>query len=446
MRMSVKRKAKVKNKKTKSYLEKRLETRKDQFDLICKKFNFKITNLDDKVLYDTLFHKFSKLRTTKGSKKAKKSVENVDFFKTYCDKYSQKFTLQNFFNNGYDRVNFIEKYPEIKFNTKYKKGKKPKKKNKQSNASLLNGKNQLADFIPEEVMLKLNPDFKKDKPLDKTKESNLIKRKKKNTKKLLQKVNKTKSSPIKQTALTKEESILKFNVDWENVFFEENKILLKHNNRWYQKYIPKCKKHLNKLKHYYKFHNVPKLKIKVKGEEVLIENEEVLFYHIDFLNITASNFFDFKLPKLNIENWARYTKKHYKKHLPFLFHTYTLKKLCEYCDGGLPIIPVGEAVINSSGASTIHDSFLFPIKSKDGYVIVWESIEEGKASYVFSLKSYSNKDLQTVFNYIAGNTHNKRLSLLRSKELQHKLKMKERILHTDYSDWENNIKSLMKKV
>jgi len=234
-----------------------------------------------------------------------------------------------------------------------------------------------------------------------------------------------------------------FDAEWENVGFADGYITIKYNGHWYCKEIAQSKKYLNEIKHFYKFHNVPKLKIIISGSVIkTIENQEVLFYHIDFLHIAASNFGFITLSPFLLENWKKYTKQHYKKNLSFLFHTYTLKKLCEYCDSNLPIIPVGETVINSIGSKTIHNSFLFPIKTKVGYFIVWESIEEAKASYIFILKSFSDKDVQILFEYIAGDTPNKRQNLINSKSLQVKLNMKCRVLHKDISTWDNEIRLL----
>jgi len=234
-----------------------------------------------------------------------------------------------------------------------------------------------------------------------------------------------------------------FDAEWENVGFADGFITIKHKGHWYRKYIIQSKKYLNEIKHFYKFHNVPKLRIILSGSTIkTIENQEVLFYHIDFLNIAASNFGFIKLSPFRLKNWKKYTKQYYKINLSFVFHTQTLKRLCEYCDPNLPIIPVGEAVINSSGSKTIHNSFLFPMKSKTGHSIVWESIEEAKASYIFSLNSFSDKDVQTLFDYIAGDTPNKRWTLINSKMLQERLKMKSRVVHTDLSSWDFEIRLL----
>lgn len=237
--------------------------------------------------------------------------------------------------------------------------------------------------------------------------------------------------------------IMIFEAEWENVGFADGFITIKHKENWYRKDISQSKKYLNEIKHYYKFNNVPKLRIVLNGSIIKsIENQEVLFYHIDFLSIAASNFGFIKVNPFRLKNWRKYTKQYYKTNLSFAFHSLTLKRLCECCDPSLPIIPVGEAVINSSGTKTIHNSFLFPMKSKVGHFIVWESTEEAKASYVFSLNSFAEKDVQTLFDYIAGDTPNKRWTLINSKPLQDKLKMKSRVVHTEFSLWDNEIRLL----
>ncbi|WP_336068336.1 hypothetical protein [Mesoflavibacter sp. CH_XMU1404-2] len=336
---------------------------------------------------------------------------------------------------------------QLKYNNEYNDLKNNNKKNTTSSKK---HKSELSKL--ESDLLIINKDIEQlQKEIIKNSETKIVLTKQAN-KKRAQEIKKeiakekTKANPILEKFKENKPSIRhSFDVDWDNVFFKDRKITIRHNNQWYDKYISESKKFLNEIKHYYKFHNVPKLKVLIEKERVIIQNEEVLFYHIDFLNITASNFGYLQLPKLNIDKWKKYNKQYYKSNLTFLLHTHTLKKLCEYSVPKLPIIPVGEAVISSNGSSTIHNSFLFPLKSKTGYLLIWESIEEGKASYVFSINSYSNKSIQNIFNYIAGETQNKRSSLLSSQDLQNKLNMKERILHTDLNSWEMEIRQLVKK-
>lgn len=369
--------------------------------------------------------------------KLKSILEKVQ--KKNLDLESKKKRIQEF-ENSFKKNGIIH---QLKYNNEYNDLKNKSKRNKVSlkkhKSELLKLEADLANI--EKEIEQFQKEIKKEIDKNNKTKKALTKDSKNNTTSDKIRANTT----LKLLKIAKLSTINSFEIDWDNIFFKDRKITIKHNNQLYDKYIPESKKFLNEIKHYYKFHNVPKLKVKIENERVIIQNEEVLFYHLDFLNITASNFGFLKLPKLNIDKWSKYNRQYYKLNLPFLLHTHTLKKLCEYSIPELPIIPVGEAVINGNGSSTIHNSFLFPIKSKTGYLLIWESIEEGKASYVFSINSYSNKSIQNIFNYIAGDTQNKRSTLLSSKELQYKLNMKERLLHTDLNSWEMKIRQFMKK-
>jgi hypothetical protein len=232
--------------------------------------------------------------------------------------------------------------------------------------------------------------------------------------------------------------------EWGDISFHDGHIIIKYKQKYYRKYTKQSKKYLNEIKHYYHFHSIPKLKLIIRGSEIAkIINEEVLFYHIDFLDTAALIFNLGKIGSFKLSKWQKYTKLHYKNHLPFAFPTHTLKKLCEYCDSFLPIIPVAEAVINSSGGKTIHNSFLFPLRSHYGIYLIWESVEESKASYVFKLTDFCDDELQVLFDYIAGDTPNKRWALINSRQLQQQLSMKFRIMHKDLTQWELEIQSLI---
>jgi hypothetical protein len=228
-------------------------------------------------------------------------------------------------------------------------------------------------------------------------------------------------------------------VSWENIEFYDGYIKVKHKGNLYTKNIKKSKKILNSIKHYYKFHNVPKLKITTKRNTITkLENEEYLFFHIAFLNVTASNIDNFEKNNFQISNWTKYNKDFYKNNLPILFKTVALKKLCEISYSSAPIIPVGEIIINN-GKIKIHSSFLFPIKSINGCFIVWESTEESKASYVFKISTFNDLNIQEIYNYISSNIQNKREKLIYSKDLKNHLKLQYRIVHTDLNDWKNKL-------
>ena len=78
----------------------------------------KLKNIDDKLLYDSLLKKFSKLRAIYGSKRSKQSIINVDLFKKYCEIEKEKFDIKNFFENNYNVFGFGSKYSKSNFEIK----------------------------------------------------------------------------------------------------------------------------------------------------------------------------------------------------------------------------------------------------------------------------------------------------------------------------------------
>lgn len=80
-------------------------------------------------------------------------------------------------------------------------------------------------------------------------------------------------------------------------------------------------------------------------------------------------------------------------------------------------------------------SFIFPIKIKKGFLIIWESTFHFKASYIFSINSYDDSELQPIYNFIAGPLMNKRLTLINSKSIQKNINFKKRISHKGFDYW-----------
>ncbi len=77
---------------------------------------------------------------------------------------------------------------------------------------------------------------------------------------------------------------------WGNINFFDGYITIIHGNKAYKKFIDQSKRYLNHIKSYYSFKNVPNLEVVVLGNEICeIKNEQVLFYHIEFLS-AASRF------------------------------------------------------------------------------------------------------------------------------------------------------------
>ncbi len=232
-------------------------------------------------------------------------------------------------------------------------------------------------------------------------------------------------------------------VSWDDVFFHNGKISIRHQGFMFSKTLVESREFLNRIKSYYTFKDVPRLQVKVAGGSIKeIANEAVLFFHIKYLSAMGYDFGEIEYIQPSVDGWRKYSKDYYLKNLSFLFHTWSLQKLCQICDDSLPIVPTGEIVINSKGDRTIHNSFIFPIKCGTGHRFIWESVEESKASYVFRAKTPHLLSLQLIYEYVVGEYTNKRDTLIHSPELQKQLSMESRIFHTSQEEWSDQLNYL----
>jgi hypothetical protein len=240
--------------------------------------------------------------------------------------------------------------------------------------------------------------------------------------------------------------IAKTPVEWRDVTFWDHSIAVKVNNKWLQRFpVKNSKKSFNAIKSHYSFRNTPNLIIEYSQNSIKkIINQEVLFYYINFFESAGTFFNEYLISSTPIfSKYRSYTKSYYKKHLPELFRPQCFNFLCEFSTENLPIIPVPELIINKSGGQQIHDSFLFPVLTGDTLFWLWESIEESKATYIFQTNFYNpSPEIQIVFDYLTGNTVNKRETLIYSSDLKNKLNFVNRIIHTDLSHWRNAVKYL----
>ncbi|MCR5886682.1 hypothetical protein LRS06_02605 [Hymenobacter sp. J193] len=234
-------------------------------------------------------------------------------------------------------------------------------------------------------------------------------------------------------------------VEWKDIQFCDGGLLIRHRGSFLNRfYFPEARQYLNLVKAHYTFRQAPPLQVKIQQRTVsTILNREVVLYYIRFLSNTG------KLPSISspddsglvIHKFAQYTKQYYRNHLPDFFRTTSMRYLCEAMDEESCIVPTPEQVINSNGVNGIHDSFLFTLKSPKAAYIIWESAEEGKATYVFkSTIATLAQSLQNIYNYIVNDTVNKRSTLCRNHRLQEQLGMVDWISHTNYSEWKQRIR------
>jgi hypothetical protein len=237
-------------------------------------------------------------------------------------------------------------------------------------------------------------------------------------------------------------------IQWEDVQFDEGALIFRYCDLWLPRYhFPQSRRYLNLIKQHYTFRQAPPLQVRLHLRTVLeVLNPEVVLYYIQFLSNTGQLLDVPTDPSSDnvAQRFARCTKQYYRTHLPNLFRKQSLRFLCEIMDEETCIIPTPELVINSTGYRTVHDSFLFTYKSHFSAYIMWESTEEGKATYIFKTPcSTLNQSLQTIFNYIVNDTVNKRSTLIRSQALRQQLGMVAWITHTSYSEWRQQIRRSM---
>ena len=234
-------------------------------------------------------------------------------------------------------------------------------------------------------------------------------------------------------------------VEWDDIIFYEGSISVKYRGKWLENFkIKNATKSLNTIKAHYKFRNAPKLEIEVTDNKIIkVANVEVLFYYIELLENAGTKFFKNKFRPIPVfSKYKIYTKAYYKKHFPKIFQSDCFEFLCQYADDNLPIIPVPEIVINNSnGVTQIDDSFLFPFVSRKTIYLLWESVEESKATYLFqTLDIDFESQLQTIYDYLTGDKVNKRETLIRSLKMKKQLCLKTRVMHTDIGKWKEEVR------
>ena len=216
---------------------------------------------------------------------------------------------------------------------------------------------------------------------------------------------------------------------------------MKIKNKFFKKYSEIASASLNSIKPYYRFKKIPKLKIHLYSNNKLkIINESVLFFHINMLR-SAGNLFgnNFNISFNSMLN--NFQLSYYNKHLKHLFHTKSLKYLCQICHPKLPIYPIPEIIISSNQKPEIHDSFIFQVESGNKIYLIWESTIEKKATYIF-LRQKSN--IHLLFNYMTGENSNKRLTLIQNEEIKAHLSFVDRVVHNYYADWKKRIEYVLK--
>lgn len=125
--------------------------------------------------------------------------------------------------------------------------------------------------------------------------------------------------------------------------------------------------------------------------------------------------------------------------------TLYLGHLCELYSKSLRIVPVKEKRQNeSNGGMVEEDAFLFPVHNYQWLYILWESVEEKRATYIFRCQStdYSIA-LQKIFDYIASPHITNKRDRLRQGDVGYfkgpTVEYYKSLNHDDLNDWKRRL-------
>ena len=205
-------------------------------------------------------------------------------------------------------------------------------------------------------------------------------------------------------------------IQWHNINFMLENIVFTYNSVSFQTYHSRSLPAFNQLKsHLSSFYNsYLEILISPKTQKVLeVKNADFLDQIFDRLEIEqALTNIDIKdsgyLAKTFLVRWSN--AQIFQTLVPESRSLY-LKHLCETYWPKYRIIPVREYRRNeSNNAVILEDAFLFPIQGHRYIYILWESVEDKRATYVFRcLPSSYNAAVQKVFDYVvADSVTNKR--------------------------------------
>ena len=142
---------------------------------------------------------------------------------------------------------------------------------------------------------------------------------------------------------------------------------------------------------------------------------------------------------ISIKQFSKFSKRIIKLFFS-LDRTEYLEYLQEKQDVEYKYIPVFESSWETP------DGFLFTIKCKHGYLLVWESTSQtiNKATYVFEVRPEELKTLQQLlFDYIISGVQNKRKNL-RQKAVKEFMGINYRFInHDDFAIWKSRFDELL---
>ena len=251
-------------------------------------------------------------------------------------------------------------------------------------------------------------------------------------------------NPFKKIQIdSKENSSPIHSLKWSDVIFCDGYIKL---GKFYGQYECRCSRSsLNRLKGYISNLQLPKIKIQIIDAKVVVKNVDLLNdivlvmsvkNDMDYLyNSSISSRLSELIARFN-QIKPQYLKYLYGQQQDVRYISY----LAERRDCNYKIVPVRERVMNNDMLRSEDDGFIFTIAKGSKLYLVWESIDTGKASFVFETSHDNHSaDIQRLFNYIVSDQNNKRLTLFSDDKYRRIYHYVCRPWHTSLQEWKGRM-------
>ena len=232
-------------------------------------------------------------------------------------------------------------------------------------------------------------------------------------------------------------------IKWDHVFFGQNEIKVKFNSQFSLAWnFPQSKRSFEHIKTYLTKSILPPLKVVIRGNKILrIDNLEYFSQAVEILNFKRN--IDLYLRESGsrsigsvINGLEKISNKAIREFLNLNDRSQYLSHLCNIQSTQYKIIPAPELFIFSNNLKE-EDTFIFTVCSAHKLLLVWESINVARATYIFEVDVNSYRDkLETIFEYIVSTQKNKRSSLRGLIPQTDTIKV---IQHDDFEDWKKKI-------
>lgn len=237
-----------------------------------------------------------------------------------------------------------------------------------------------------------------------------------------------------------------YQIPWDQVIFEHNQIRVRFNNKISLPWIfPPSRSSFDYIKPYLTRSNLPSLTVTIRGKQILgINNLDYFSHAVEMLNYKFNideYLKDGRLTNISsiLNSLGKLSNTTISKLLSIQNKGEYLSHLYDIQSDNYKIIPAPEVFIFGNSFKE-EDTFIFTLKTGKRLLLIWESINFARATYIFhsDVESYTDK-LHSVFGYIVSAEKHKRSNL---RDLIPQSDTVSLIQHDDFQSWKHKLSML----